>query len=229
MRNIKLVGIAALAAGLLVGCANTPQGETSSSSVDSSSSSTSSVESSSSVESGTSSTDVTLNSEDTSKPIVKPDVSEPNSEPTTSSDTSSSEPTSDTSEPTTSEPTSQPTTSQPTSSSSNSNTSKPTSSSSSSTTSKPSSQPVTSTWNPDAPGNKPGPYGGYYDANGKLHAIEANVPLDSYGYPVVTFYAEDGSLTMTKADKDKQQEIDDKIFRGELSAEDILAMLEGRS
>lgn len=182
-----------------------------------------------------------LNYEDTSKPIVKPDTSEP----TESSDTSSSEPTSDTHEPT-SEPTSsstpsQPTTSQPTSSSSNSNNSKPTgdtssssssggTSSSSSTTSKPTtSTGTTSTWNPDAPGNTPGPYGGYYDASGKLHAINKNVPRDSSGYPVVSFWSEDGSYKMTKADMEKQREIESKIFSGELSAEDILAMLEGRS
>lgn len=141
-----------------------------------------------------------------------------NSEPDTHEPTSSSSSSSDTSK-----PTSKPTTSEPTSSSSNSGTtssSKPTgetskpTSSSSQPTSKPSSQPVTSTWNPDAPGNTPGPYGGYYDANGALHAIAANVPLDSTGAPVVSFWTEYGSYRMTRAENDKAIEEEKRISAG---------------
>ena len=145
---------------------------------------------------GSSNSDASSDTSDTS------DTHEPTSEPTSSSSSSNSKPTGETSKPTTSKPdTSTPTTSKPTSSSSSSggNTSTPTS-------------PY---WNPDAPGNKPGPYGGYYDASGKLHAIEANVPLDSYGYPVVTFYAEDGSLTMTKADKEAYDAETQRIWQGD--------------
>ena len=117
-----------------------------------------------------------------------PNTSEPTSSDT--SDTSDSTSTSDTHEPT----------SEPTSSSSGSTgeTSKPSTSTPNTSkpdTSKPSTSTSTSTspyWNPDAPGNTPGKYGGYYDASGKLHAIEANVPRDASGYPVVTFEDEYG-------------------------------------
>lgn len=154
------------------------------------------------------------------------------------SDTSSSEPTSDTHEPTTSEPTSdthEPTsssgdnTSKPTSSSSSSstsNTSKPTSSSSQPTTSKPTSSssssggntstPASPYWNPDAPGNTPGPYGGYYDANGALHCKDADMPRDSYGAPVKSFYTEDGRYIMTKAEKDAARAEEERIAEGGL-------------
>ena len=226
MRNIKIVGIAALAAVLLVGCANNPQGETSSSSVETSSSSAESSSSSSvesSVDMGDGSTDdiaviVTDNQDilksnqssqgdsssnsdtstdvSTSESTTSQPTSSSSNSGTTSSSSSNSKPTGETSKPTTS------------SSSSNSNTSKPTSSS---TQTGGNTSPY---WNPDAPGNKPGPYGGYYDASCKLHAIEANVPLDSYGYPVVTFYAEDGSLTMTKADKEAYDAETQRIWQG---------------
>lgn len=106
---------------------------------------------------------------DTSDSTSTSDTHEPTSEPTSSSsgstggntskpDTSTSKPTSDTSTPTTSKPTS---------SSSQPNTSTPTS----------------STWNPNAEGNTPGPYGGYYDANGAFHCKDADMPRDSYGAP----------------------------------------------
>ena len=143
----------------------------------------------------------------------------------TSTDVSTSEPTS--------EPTSTPSsssgsgeTSKPTSSSSsNSNTSKPTgdtssssssggTSSSSSTTSKPSSTPVTSTWNPDAPGNKPGPYGGYYDAAGTLHVKKANMPKDSEGYPLASYTDEVGQPRMSKADKEAYDAETQRIWEG---------------
>lgn len=64
------------------------------------------------------------------------------------------------------------------------------------------STPTSPYWNPDAPGNKPGPYGGYYDANGALHAKADSVPLDSTGAPVVSFWTEYGSYRMTRADKE---------------------------
>lgn len=114
-------------------------------------------------------TDGSSNSDTSSDTSDTSDTHEPTSEPTSSSsgstggntskpDTSTSKPTSDTSTPTTSKPTS---------SSSQPNTSTPTS----------------STWNPNAEGNTPGPYGGYYDANGAFHCKDADMPRDSYGAP----------------------------------------------
>lgn len=240
-----IIGIIAFCAAVfLVGCGEQPVSETSSSSVETSTSSVET--SSSSAESSASSSDLNvenpmdindildpeLNTIDTSKPIVKPDVSEPDtsepnsSESSSNSDTSdssqnsntskpTSEPTSDTHEPT-SEPTassSQPTTSQPTG-----ETSKPTSSSSSSggTFSSSTGGNTSPYWNPDAPGNKPGPYGGYYDANGTLHAIKKNVPKDADGYSVISYTDEYGVGHMTKAEKEKAREEEQRIDNGGL-------------
>lgn len=236
MKNIKIAGIAALAASLLVGCANNPQGETngasyvesSTSSVESSSSSSESSSSStveSSVDMGDGNTDdiaviVTDNQDIIKSNQLSQGDSSSNSD--TSTDVS-------TSEPTMSEPTSSiSSSSEPTSSSSNStpNTSKPTSSSSQPTTSKPTSSSSssggnTSThtspyWNPDAPGNKPGPYGGYYDANGALHCKDADMPRDSYGAPVKSFWTEDGRHILTKAEKEAYDAETERIDNGGL-------------
>ena len=148
MKNIKIAGIAALAAVLLVGCGEQPVNETSSSSVESSTRSSSSSSNSN--------------------------------------------------------------TSKPTSSSSGGNISSSSSSSSSSSTSYVTA-PTSKNWNPDAPGNTPGPYGGYYDANGKLHAIKANVPKDSYGYPVVSYEDEYGSGHLTKTEMEAYIEEERRI------------------
>lgn len=214
--------------------------ETSTSSVETSSSSAESSASSSdlNIENPMDINDVLnpeLNTIDTSKPIkTEGSSSNSSSEPTTSSDTSSSEPTSDTHEPT-SEPTSssQPTTSQPTSqptsSSSNSGTTSSSSSSggtssSSSTTSKPTSSssssggntstPTSPYWNPDAPGNTPGPYGGYYDASGTLHVLKANMPKDSEGYPLKSYTDEVGQPRLNKAEKEAWDAETERIDNG---------------
>lgn len=158
-----------------------------------------------------------LNTIDTSKPIkTEGSSSNSSSEPTTSSDTSSSEPTSDTHEPTSS---SGDNTSKPTSSSSSNsapNTSKPTSSSSQPTTSKPTSS-SSSSGGSTSTGNAP--YGGYYDESGALHANNKDVPRDADGYPVVSFWAEDGSYKMTKADKEAWDAETQRIWQGEYRPE----------
>lgn len=125
---------------------------------------------------------------------------------TTDSSTNSSD-TSDTSD--THEPTSEPTSS---SSGSTGETSKPTTSKPTGETSKPNTSP---TWNPNAEGNTPGEYGGYYDANGAFHCKDANMPRDSYGAPVKSFYREDGMYIMTKAESDKADEDARRILNGE--------------
>lgn len=160
-------------------------------------------------------TDSSSNSSDTSDTS---DTHEPTSEPTSSSSSSNSKPTGDTSKPetSTSKPTSsssQPTTSKPTGETSKPNTSKPTSSSSSSGGN--ASTPTSPYWNPDAPGNKPGPYkDSYIDAAGKLHAKADSVPLDSYGYPVESFYTEFGTYRATKAEKEAARAEEERIAEG---------------
>ena len=129
------------------------------------------------------------------------DTHEPTSEPTSSSSSSNSKPS-----------TSKPNTSKPTGETSKPSTSKPTSSSSSSGGN--TSTPTSPYWNPNAPGNTPGPYGGYYDANGALHAKADSVPLDSYGYPVVSFWTEYGSHRLTKAEKDAARAEEDRLWQG---------------
>lgn len=129
----------------------------------------------------------------------------PDPEPTQSTSSSSSS----TPEPIQSSSTT--TTPKPTQSSSSSSTPKPipTQSTSSSTfSSQPSTDPITKYWNPDAPGNKPGPYGGYYDASGKLHCKTANMPTDDKGYPVNSYEDEygDGHLTYAEMQKAKEEE-----------------------
>lgn len=210
----KIIGVLAFCAAVfLVGCGEQSVSEMSSSSVESStasvetSSSSSESISSSSVESsvdmGDGSTDDIAVIVTDNQDIIKSNQSSQgdsssNSDPDTHEPTSSSSSSSDTSKPTTS---------QPTSSSLNSNTSKPSSSSTQSSGS-------TSAWNPDAPGNKPGPYGGYYDANGALHCKEANMPTDSYGYPVVSYYTEDGMHVLTKAEKEAARAEEERIDNG---------------
>lgn len=147
-------------------------------------------------------------------------------EPPAPSEPSTSEPTSDTSEPTTSEPTSD--TSEPTSSSSStptepttssSTTSPPTQSTSSSTptqstSSTPTAAPITKYWNPDAPGNKPGPYGGYYDASGKLHCLNANMPRDDKDYPLKSYEDEYGTGHLTYEEKEEARRREEAIAAG---------------
>ena len=143
---------------------------------------------------------------DTSEPTSSdtsdtPDTHEPTSEPTSSSSGSSGE----TSKPNTSKPTGE--TSKP-----DTSTSKPTGE-----TSKPNTSTSTSTspyWNPDAPGNKPGPYGGYYDASGALHAIKKNVPKDSDGYSVISYTDEYGVGHMTKAEKEAYDAEERRVAQG---------------
>ena len=137
-----------------------------------------------------------------------------------------------TSEPTTSEPsTSEPTTSEPTQSTSASSTpTTPTQSTSSSSSPTPSQStssspaPIASTptptttdtrrWNPDAPGNTPGPYGGYYDINGALHCKKANMPKDDKGYPVMSYYDEVGQPRMTYEEDQAYRRETERIFQG---------------
>lgn len=136
-------------------------------------------------------------SSDTSTDVSTSDTHEPTSEPTSSSSGSTGE----TSTPNTSKPsTSTPTTSKPTSSSSSSGGNTSTSTS-----------PY---WNPNAPGNKPGPYGGYYDASGTLHVLKANMPKDSEGYPLKSYTDEVGQPRMCKADKEAAQKEEDRLWQG---------------
>lgn len=135
----------------------------------------------------------------------------PDPEPTQSTSSSSSS----TPEPIQSSSTT--TTPKPTQSSSSSSTPKPipTQSTSSSTfSSQPSTDPITGSWNPNAPGNKPGPYGGYYDASGKLHCKKASMPYDDKGYPVNSYYREDGTYILTYAEKQKAREEERRISAG---------------
>ena len=141
-------------------------------------------------------TDSSTNSSDTSDTS---DTHEPTSEPTSSSSGSTGE-------------TSKPNTSKPNTSKPTGETSKPTTSKPTGETSKPNTSP---TWNPNAEGNTPGEYGGYYDANGAFHCKDANMPRDSYGAPVKSFYREDGMYIMTKAESDKADEDARRILNGE--------------
>lgn len=69
-------------------------------------------------------------------------------------------------------------------------------------------------YKPDAEGNTPGLYGGYYDKNGELHCLEVNMPRDSYGYPVLSYYDEYGSYRMTKAEKEAYDAETQRIWEG---------------
>ena len=69
-------------------------------------------------------------------------------------------------------------------------------------------------WVPDAPGNTPGPYGGYYDVNGKLHCIDANVPTDEHGYPIVSYYDENGTQCATYEEKQAARRETERIAQG---------------
>lgn len=141
---------------------------------------------------GSSNSDASSDTSDTS------DTHEPTSEPTSSSSSSNSKPTGETSKPTTSKP--------------DTSTSKPTGSSSSSGGN--TSTPTSPYWNPNAPGNTPGPYGGYYDASGTLHAIKKNVPKDSDGYSVISYTDEYGVGHMTKAEKEAWDDEERRINEG---------------
>ena len=179
---------------LLAGCGNEKplDSSVSESSVESTTSSSSSVESSSESSSTSGGQNSSSSEVADNQDVLKSNQSS-QSDSNTSTDVSTSEPTSSSSgdNTSTSKPTSE--TSKPTSSSSSSN-SKPATSSSSSS------------------GNAP--YGGYYDANGELHANNKDVPRDADGYPVVSFWAEDGSYKMTKAEKDKAVEEENRIWNG---------------
>ena len=143
------------------------------------------------------------------KPI-EPPISSPTPTPEPSPATSSSTPTQSTPEPSQSTSTSStPTT--PTQSTSSSSSPTPTQSTSSSPT------PTTTTtryWNPDAPGNTPGPYGGYYDVNGKLHCIKANVPKDDKGYTIISYEDEYGTGHLTYEENLKYIEREQRIDQG---------------
>lgn len=88
------------------------------------------------------------------------------------------------------------------------------SSTSSSFSSQPSTDPVTRSWNPNAPGNKPGPYGGYYDASGNLHCKKANMPRDEHRAPLISYTDEYGTYIMTYAEKQKAREEERRISAG---------------
>ena len=124
------------------------------------------------------------------KPI-EPPISSPTPTPEPSQATSSSTPTPEPSQATSS---STPTTT-PTQSTSSSSSPTPTQSTSSSPTPTPTTD--TRRWNPDAPGNTPGPYGGYYDVNGALHCRYENMPRDEHGYPITSYYTESGMHVLT--------------------------------
>ena len=142
---------------------------------------------------GSSNSDTSSDTSDTS------DTHEPTSEPTSSSSGSTGE-------------TSKPNTSKPTGDTSTPTTSKPTGSSSSSGGN--TSTPTSPYWNPNAPGNTPGKYGGYYDASGKLHCKKANVPKDSDGYPVVSYEDEYGDGHLTKAEKEAYDAETQRLWQG---------------
>lgn len=202
----KIIGaLTFCAAVFLVGCGEKTVSEMSSSSVESS---TASVEtSSSSSESSSSSTvessvDMGDGSTEDIAVIVTDNQDILKSSQSSQGDSSTPDTSTDVS---TSEPTSEPT------SSSGDNTSKPTSGSSSGGNT---STPTSPYWNPDAPGNTPGPYGGYYDASGTLHAIKKNVPKDSDGYSVISYTDEYGVGHMTKAEKEAARAETERIDNG---------------
>lgn len=152
---------------------------------------------------------LTKQAEDTTPtPDPEPTLSSSTSEPTQSSTTTSLTPTQSTSSSSSSTP-------EPTQSTKPNPKPTPTqsSSSSSSFSSQPSTDPITDFWNPNAPGNKPGPYGGYYDASGKLHCKLANMPMDK-GYPSISFYDEYGAHYLTYAEKQKAREEEERIWAG---------------
>ena len=69
-------------------------------------------------------------------------------------------------------------------------------------------------WVPDAPGNTPGPYGGYYDVNGALHCKADNMPYDDKGYPVKSYYREDGMHVLTYEEDLAYRLETERIFQG---------------
>ena len=111
------------------------------------------------------------------------------------------------------EPTPEPITPEPSQSTSSSSSPTPTQSTSSSPIA---STPTTDTrrWNPDAPGNTPGPYGGYYDINGALHCKADNMPYDDKGYPVKSYYREDGTHVLTYEEDLAYRRETERIFQG---------------
>ena len=69
-------------------------------------------------------------------------------------------------------------------------------------------------WVPDAPGNTPGPYGGYYDINGKLHCKADNMPTDEHGAPLISFYTETGTHRLTYEEDLAYRRETERIFQG---------------
>lgn len=70
-------------------------------------------------------------------------------------------------------------------------------------------------WNPNDIGTTPGPYGGYYDAAGKLHCKDANMPRDVYGFPLVSYHDEYGSHALTYPEMEKSKAEERRIAAGE--------------
>ena len=194
---------------LLAGCGNEKplDSSVSESSVESTTSSSSSVESSSESSSTSGGQNSSSSEVADNQDVLKSNQSS-QSDSNTSTDVSTSEPTSSSSgdNTSTSKPTSE--TSKPTSSSSSN--SKPATSSSSSQT----GGNTSPYWNPDAEGNTPGKYGGYYDANGVLHCQKANVPKDADGYSVISYTDEYGVGHMTKAEKEAARAEEERLWQG---------------
>ena len=69
-------------------------------------------------------------------------------------------------------------------------------------------------WVPDAPGNTPGPYGGYYDVNGKLHCKADNMPYDDKGYPIMSYEDEYGGGHLTYEEKQAARRETERIAQG---------------
>lgn len=143
----------------------------------------------------------------------------PDPEPKPAQSSSTSEPTQSSSTTTSSDPEPSQSTSSTTSTSTEP-TPKPTPTQSSSSSSSFSSQPTSDLpyggryWNPDAPGNKPGPYGGYYDASGNLHCKMDSMPTDDKGYPLISYTTERGIKCLTYAEKQKAREEEERIWAG---------------
>ena len=137
-------------------------------------------------------------------------------EPPISSPTPTPEPTPEPITPEPSQSTSSSSSPTPTQSTSSTPTPEPSQSTSSSPTPIASSPTPTDTrrWNPDAPGNTPGPYGGYYDINGALHCKKANMPKDDKGYPVMSYYDEVGQPRMTYEEKQAARRETERIDQG---------------
>lgn len=179
-----------LAAALLTGCGkDKPLDSTSSTSTSSTSSTSSSTSSSSSSTSSSSTSSSTTSSElvpDWYPGSTSTSSTEPTPKPIQSSSTSTT-------------PAPDP---------------KPTPSSSSTFSSQLTPDIYADLWTPDAPGNKPGPYGGYYDAGGNLHCKKANMPKDDKGYPLISYYTETGAHSLTYEEMQKYMKETERIDQG---------------